>query len=437
MQDNLNIQYRLTGVFYLSISSEFNVKNVQLFTPFKVSTNFTALWIGQTLASVGGAIMNVVIPILALSLHASTLTLGLIMTLMMLPQVLLLPFTGILADRMPRVPVMIVTDLIRFLLVATLAVLAAFHALHLYDLYTFSILFGAMVALFQPAYAGARAQIFTQPIRNAANSLTMGAQQLAFIIGPSIGGLLVGISSGAAALGVDALGFLISVISLFFVRLQARRIENPTTQKSNHPLKRFSSELMRGFHELRKHQWLWITILVFAFINIADQGIVAVLLPWLIKIHLELTSFDYGLVTSASGIGAIVTSVIFGHRSKWHKRGLISYLGIAISGLGFGMMAISGSMLLLTACMAVSGAGLMLFGLVWEGSLQELVPEEAYGRVSSLDMFGSYGLLPLGYLLTGWVSQSIGGVDTIMVEAVFIVAMSLLSLGVAGIRKFD
>ena len=177
--------------------------------------------------------------------------------------------------------------------------------------------------------------------------------------------------------------------------------------------------------------------MVFAFINIADQGIVAVLLPWLIKIHLELTSFDYGLVTSASGIGAIVTSVIFGHRSKWHKRGLISYLGIAISGLGFGMMAISGSMLLLTACMAVSGAGLMLFGLVWEGSLQELVPEEAYGRVSSLDMFGSYGLLPLGYLLTGWVSQSVGGVDTIMVEAVFIVAMSLLSLGVEGIRKFD
>ncbi len=411
---------------------------MQLFIPFKVSSNFTALWIGQTLASVGGAIMNVVIPLLALSLHASTLTLGLIMTFMVLPQVVLLPFTGILADRLPRVPVMIITDLIRFLLVLTLSVLVALHLLRLYDLYVFAVLFGAMVALFQPAYAGARAQIFTESIRNAANSLTMGAQQLAFVIGPSLGGLLLGISSGAVALGVDALGFMGSVISLFFVRLQVSGVDVSTHLPSaNHSLKRFTAELMRGFNELKKHQWLWITILVFAFIHIADQGIVSVLLPWLIKIHLNFTTFDYGLITSASGIGAIVTSVIFGHSSKLHRRGMISYLGIAISGVGFGVMAFSRSLIVLTACMAISGAGLMLFGLIWEVSLQELVPEEAYGRVSSLDMFGSYGLLPVGYLLTGWVSKWIGGVDTIFIEAVFIVVITFAALGVAGIRKFD
>ena len=410
--------------------------NVGLLQPFKVSKNFTALWIGQSLASVGGAIMNVVVPMIALTLHASTLTLGLIMTLMMLPQVLLFPFTGIIADRLPRVPVMIITDMIRLLLVVGLTFLAVFHLMKLYDLYWFSVVFGAMQALFLPAYAAARAQVFTGSIRNAANSLTMGTQQLAFLIGPSIGGLLVGISSGAVALGVDAVGFLISVISLFFVRLpNTINASNVITDK--HFVRVFIRELLGGFHELKKHSWLWITILVFSFINISDQGIVAVLLPWLIKIHMRLSSFDYGLVTSASGLGAIIISIIFGHRNQWRRRGLLSYIGIAIAGLTFGVLAFSNEIIQFIVCMTISGAGFMLFGLIWEGSLQELVPIEAYGRVSSLDMFGSYGLLPLGYLVTGWLSQSIGGIDTMIIESIFIVVMSLASLLVRAIRTFD
>ncbi len=410
--------------------------NVGLLQPFKVSKNFTALWVGQSLASVGGAIMNVVVPMIALSLHASTLTLGFIMTLMMLPQILLFPFTGIIADRLPRVAVMIITDMIRLLLVVGLMFLAAFHMMKLYDLYWFSVVFGAMQALFLPAYAAARAQVFTGSIRNAANSLTMGTQQLAFLIGPSIGGLLVGISSGAVALGVDALGFLISVFSLFFVRLP-NTINSSNVITDKHFVRIFIRELLGGFRELQKHSWLWITILVFAFINISDQGIVAVLLPWLIKVHMRFSSFDYGLVTSASGLGAIIISIIFGHRSRWKKRGLLSYIGITIAGLTFGVLALSSGIIQYALCMAISGAGFMLFGLIWEGSLQELVPVEAYGRVASLDMFGSYGLLPFGYLVTGWLSQAIGGIETFVIEAVFIVLVSLASLLVPAIRNFD
>ena len=80
---------------------------------------------------------------------------------------------------------------------------------------------------------------------------------------------------------------------------------------------------------------------------------------------------------------------------------------------------------------------MMMFGLIWEGSLQELVPAEAYGRVASLDMFGSWGLLPLGYLITGWLAQQIGGNLTILIEGIMMVIVAGSVLAVPGVRKFD
>jgi MFS family permease len=115
-----------------------------LFQPFRVSRNFTALWAGQSLATLGGNIFNVVLPMMTLSLQQSTVTLGLVMALSMAPQVLLLPFAGILADRLPRVPLMIVTDLVRFGLLTAMAVLMQFHWMNTAVLYVFAVLLPAI-----------------------------------------------------------------------------------------------------------------------------------------------------------------------------------------------------------------------------------------------------------------------------------------------------
>lgn len=246
----------------------------------------------------------------------------------------------------------------------------------------------------------------------------------------------MGMASGAAALGVDAFGFLISVISLLFVKIPLTTHHRRTSEQPL-SLRTFWLELQSGFRELQKSQWLWITILVFASINVAEQGIIAVLMPWLVKIHLGLSSSVYGWVMASSGVGAIVISILYGRRSHWRKRGMISYMAVAMTGFGYLGISSTHQVALIMLLMAVSGAGLMLFGLIWEGSLQELVPEEAYGRVASLDMFGSWALLPIGFLLTGWVSKDWGGVATLMTEAALIVLISLGALLIRSIRGFD
>jgi MFS family permease len=408
-----------------------------LFQPFRASRNFTALWAGQSLATLGGAIFNVVLPMMTLSLQQSTVTLGLVMALSMAPQVLLLPFAGILADRLPRVPLMIGTDLVRFGLLAVMALLLQFHWMNTAVLYVFAVLFGAMQGLFQPAYAAVRAEIFTQDIRYAANAITQGTQQLAALVGPSIGGFIVGIGSTVAGLWANAAGFLASVLSLLFVHSPGKLASRTSKVGDSGLVRGFWRELFAGVAELRKHPWLWITIVAFSLINIALTGILLVLLPWLIRVHLHMSASVYGLVSSASGVGALIMSIVFGQKTTWRRRGLLAYGGVGMAGLALGGLAFTQSVPVIALLLAIQGAATMCFGLIWEVSLQELVSPEAYGRVASLDLFGSYSLLPVGYFVTGWLAEVFGGVVTLEIWAFSILLLVAIALMVPAIRKFQ
>jgi hypothetical protein len=85
----------------------------------------------------------------------------------------------------------------------------------------------------------------------------------------------------------------------------------------------------------------------------------------------------------------------------------------------------------------INGAALEIGGLIWINILQEFVPEEKLGRISSIDTLGSFVLLPLGFAFTGWL------VDRVDIAAVFVAAgvvaalVSLLPLLHPSIRNLD
>lgn len=403
-----------------------------IFLPIKVSPNFTALWLGQTLSQLGNAVLWVTLPLAVFDTSQSTLQMGLIMGLFMLPQVILLPFTGIVADRVSRTRLMISTDAIRLVLVSVVAVLFALHKAPLSILQLFVLLYGIMEALFQPAYAAVRAQVFLPDIRNAAISLTQMSQQVSKLLGPALGGLLVGFGSPAAGFALDAFMLLISLVSLTRLRLSGL-----LPPEGGLGLRGFLIEFRGGYVELKKHPWLWITILAFAFLSIAGTGLTTILVPWLMKVHLHLSDTSYGMVSSAAGIGAIAAAYIYGRRSRWRHRAFIAYGGLAGQAVTLFVASFVHTTLLLMVLMAVDSAFLMLFGVVWEASLQELVPPEAYGRVASLDFFGSWVLLPVGNVFTGWFAATVGGIPAIWVEAAFMLLITVVTLGVPAVRQYD
>ncbi len=276
------------------------------------------------------------------------------------------------------------------------ALLSYLGRVRLGTIYGFAVVYGAMAGLFNPAYSAVRAQVFTPDIRNAANSLTQISSEGVRLLGPSLGGVLMSLASATIGLVADALTFIVSIISLVFVKPNRLPLEadpdvpaaasrpGATPAASRSALRNFLYDLSGGARELFKHPWLWITVAAFSFANLCAGGITAVLLPWLIKLHLHDPAYDYGLVTSATAVGSILAAVVMGSRSRWHHRGPIAYIGVGIWGIALLCMAFTPSILVLMLLAAISGAGVMTFAVIWEGSLQELARKKrlAVSRVS-------------------------------------------------------
>ncbi|HEK9103232.1 TPA: MFS transporter [Bacillus pseudomycoides] len=404
-----------------------------LLLPVTKSRHFTFLWIGQLLSVLGSSITMVILPVVVYTLTGSTVVMGTTMAMYMLPNILVLPFSGLIVDRINRVKLMLFTDIVRCILMITLAVLMFTNTLTITILYVLVAIYGLMEGIFQPAYAAVRARVFVPEIRNAANALTQMSNQGVRLIGPALGGLIVSVASAGIGFGLDALTYFLSFICLLFLKdVTAKKVQEQTNQKMN-----FKKDFTEGIVVLKSHPWLWITILAFSFINICHAGIIVVLIPWLFHIHHQFEPFVYGIGMACSGVGAVVAALIFGGKQKWKKRGLLAYGGVLISGMSLFLMSFVSWAPGLVALMALEGFGIMIFGLIWETSLQELVPEEAFGRVASLDMLGSFALLPLGYIVVGWLANIIGGTVTITILAIAAIAVVVIALLVPSIRQFD
>lgn len=404
-----------------------------IFKPFS-RANFTALWTGQFLSRLGDVIFNVLLPLIIYRNTNSLNYIGVVMGALIIPQIVLLPFSGMLIDRISRKLIMILADFFRILLLCFLIFLNETSDFEINYIIICVILFGAMDALFKPAYAAVRAEVHTDEIRNSANSLTQIGFQIISFVGPALAGLLYNSISISILFVIDAFTFLISAVSIMWLKLGTKPKRKYKLQWS---IKGFAREYKEGLNIIFNNSWLYSTILIFSLVNIAYAGIYKVLVPWFVEEHLLLNSLSYGIIISFSGGGGILTAIFFGMNNKIKKRGKLAYLGVLITGISLFCFSIVDYFPLLCVLAAISGSGVMLFGLIWENSLQEIVPLDDYGKVASIDMLGSITLLPIGYIFSAWLANIFNGVISIMSQALMIVVCALIMLNTKSVKQYQ
>lgn len=416
--------------------------------PFALSRAFPFLWLGNLVSFLGSSVTMVILPVLVYTLTGSTTTMGFVMAVYMLPNVIMLPISGHIVDRYDRVKIMMAADIARFAIMIVISVLSLSGMLSIPLLYIFMGFYGMFDGLFRPAYAATQASVFTPEIRITANSLTQMSLQTVRLIGPTLGGLIITHMSSGVGFGLAAFTYLFSLVCLFYLRkvLMPRRqtktsedsIELPESSDAAAPASTdWKEDFKEGIAVLRSHPWLWITILTFSFFNICYAGVTSILVPWLFKVHHDWPPYIYGLAVTFSGAGAILAGLLYGMRQKWANRGLLAYGGILVSCTSLFLLPFAPNAAAAIGLFALEGFGLMIFGLIWEISLQELVPQEAFGRVASLDLLGSFALLPIGYILVGWLADLIGGVATIFIFTGLGIACAASVLCIPAIRKFQ
>ena len=395
---------------------------------------FALLWSGQTISRLGDSLYRIALSWWILEKTGSAAAMGALAIFGLVPMLLFLLIGGVVVDRLPRFRIMLACDLVNTLVVGLVAVLAYTDQLQLWHVYAVSVVFGLAEAFFFPAYTASVPQVVPPEELPSANSLTSLSWQLSGVIGPTIGAILVAAGGTSLAFGLDSASFLIGaacLLPLRHIRPPAVRVD-PAAPRSS-PL----ADMRDGWRIVLASPWLWVTILVYAFINVTDSGPRNVALPFLIHDHLGLDVGALGLVASSFSIGSVVGAIVFGRMKRIRHRGTVLYAGAALGGLMIVGYGLAPNLIVMLAAAFIYGISFSAIALVWTNTLQEMVPPDMLGRVSSIDALGSFVLMPIGFALAGVLTDKIGPVQVFIIGGCSTITLAILAYLHPGVRRVD
>ena len=364
--------------------------------------SFALLWIGQTLSRLGDFVYEIALAWWVLEETGSAETMGLVLVCSITPSLIFLLIGGVAVDRFPRIVLMLFSDVGRGIAALVVAALAYSDLLQVWHVFGISLFFGFVMAFFQPAYSAIVPQVVPTEDLPSANALTSISSNLGRVGGPALGAAIVGLAGTSTAFTINAASFLVS--SAFLIPLLFARIPRPIRNKESHALK----ELRQGFTTVLAAPWLWVSIIVFSLINVTLIGPYYVAMPFLVSDFMKADVNRLGLLYSIFPIGYVIGGVWLGRYQKLPRRGVLMYVTLALAAIMLGLYGFHVPLWILIAAALINGIALQFGALAWTHLLQEKIPNEQLGRVSSIDSMGSISLMPVGMALAGWATAAFG-----------------------------
>jgi MFS family permease len=302
---------------------------------------------------------------------------------------------GALADRYERRTLMILSDLARFGVIGGLAVVDAADGLTFPLLIAFAIGFGLGDGFFYPAFGGIVPLVVDRQQIASANTLITISRQASFVLGPALAGLIYGARGSSAIFAFDAATFLVGAALVALAR--PRAVERERGEGT-------FREIAAGFRYVMSVPWLWISIFVAAFILMVAMAPYTALLPAFVQEEYGRGVGAYGLLFTFQSLGMVLGTLVFGQTNPRGRRIVLMCASFALNDVCVIFVALLPWYEAAVGLVALRGACIG-FGMgVWATLMMELVPESKLSRVTSLDFFGSFGLVPVGYALTAAVS---------------------------------
>lgn len=381
-----------------------------------LNLDYMLLWSGQMVSNVGTQVSTLAFPLLILALTHSPAQAGFAGALRALPYVIFSLPAGALIDRWDRKRVMILCDTGRAISMASIPVALVLGHLTILQIYLVSLIEGTLFVFFNIAEAACLPRVVPKEQLPAATAQNMATDGITLLLGPSLGGALY--SAGRLLPFVaDAVSYVVSVISLFFIRAKFQKERVAARRK-------LWIEIHEGL------SWLWhqplirfIAILTGGNNLISSGGLTLIIIVLAQQQH--ASSFTIGLIFAVGGIGAILGSLI---ATPLQKR--LSF-GQAIIGTSWvfaifiPLFIIAPNPLVLGIITAASFFAGPIYNVVQFSYRSAIIPDELQGRVNSVFRLIAFGGQPLGLALTGLLIENIGVIPTLLVDTVGMVILAI------------
>jgi MFS family permease len=358
-----------------------------------------------------------------LDLTGSKADLGYVLAARTVPLVAFLLVGGIWADRLPRHHVMVGSNLLSGATQAAVAVLLFSGHARVWQLAALAAVSGTSSAFFFPASSGIVPQTVPERLLQQANALLRLGLNGSAILGGAVAGFVVYATSPATGIAVDAVTFLAAAALLAAMRLP----RSLNMESSN-----FVTDLKLGWREFTGRAWLWAIVLQFGFVNAVQQGTEGVLGPAVSNEHYHGAA-GWGLIGAAQAVGLVGGGVLM-LRLRPRRMLLVATLGFLLSApLLFGL-AIPLPLIAVLLLGVLAGIGTETFGVLWDTTMQQEIPQDRLSRVYSYDALGSFALIPLGLAAAGPIAEAVGTRATLFAGGVISVTATLAVLLVPEVR---
>jgi MFS family permease len=387
--------------------------------------NYRLWFVGQGISLMGTWMQLVAQGWLVYELTGSELALGTVSFFGSLPTLFLILPGGAIADRIPRRTLLLLTQAAMTVQALLMALLAATGALQVWHIAVLAAVMGVANAFDSPARLALTVDM-VEDRRDLANAVALNSSlfNMARIVGPAIGGLLLAGLGAAWCFAINGLTFLAVLIALWHMTFPPRQANAPEPM---------AAQIRAGLHYVAHHEAVRTIIILISVACLFGFGY-STLLPAYAADVLRVGEAGLGTLNAAAGLGALVGSLMIASLGSFARKGQVLLAGSILFPIAIIGFALSRSFALSAGMLAVLAFAFVTEMAMAQTLLQAIVPDALRGRVMSVFAFSFFGTAPFAALFAGAVAQGwgipagvgLGGAITLVLSILLLLAVPRL-----------
>lgn len=387
-----------------------------MFSSFTIR-DFRIYLSGMFISMCGTWIQAVAQSWLVFELSNSSFLLGLVGFVSYSPMLLFSLFSGVLADRVNRRKLLILTQVLFMILAFLMALLTHFNKISVNLILIIGLLQGIILSLDGPVRQAIVFELVGKEKILNAIALNSVAFHSARMLGPALAGIFVAVIHIAGCFYINAVSFLAFIIALLMIR--------PKYSTNNNINNHFFQDLKGGLKFIKNNQGYLVLIGIVGIVTLFGFSYV-ILMPVFAKLILHLDVKGYGLLLSASGVGSLLAGLMLASLKRSNIKPKILLFSLYAFALSLIVFSLSKSFIFSITILVFIGFFSLSSLVIINSLIQTMVPNEFRGRVMSLYMLTFAGTMPFGSLLAGALSQSIGVSSTLFIFGLLCFILFLL-----------
>ena len=394
--------------------------------PLSVRLTFSALrypnyrlWFYGQLVSLTGTWMQITAQgYLVFQLTHSPAFLGYVGFASGLPSWLFTLFGGVIADRMPRRTLMVITQAVMMILAFILAGLFFLGVVQSWHIILLAFLLGVANAFDAPA----RQSFVVELVDDRAdltNAIALNGTMFntATVVGPAVAGFAYALFGPGWCFTFNGLSFIAVIVALLLMKLKP--VEHISRKTSA------LRQIREGFEYVANRETIRMLITNLGIVTLLGLGMVNLLPDWAVKIlHGDVTT--NALLISARGAGALMGALAVAALGRYRIKGKLWSAGSFVLAVLMVVFAFVRWELLSMLVLVGLGLSFMLVANTTNALVQSELSDDIRGRVMSIYTLIFFGAMPIGSLLTGLLADRFGETWTVAVSGVILFGFATL-----------